>query len=157
MTAEKTLIMKLHMYESLDLRCISIEITIGEKQYSLWYQHKKNYTWQSCNFFTSAVIMGVQMGEMSKLGWLIGWSSRDMWADSLYFLYMVLGSLCKTFASFQHIVVYLRHARTVTSKHPPTITQQLTKQCFLRAELSWAVMSHALPRLVCCQATTINT
>jgi hypothetical protein len=54
-------------------------------------------------FFTSAVITGVQMGEMSKLGWMVGWSSRDMWADSLYFLYVVLGSICKTFASFQHI------------------------------------------------------
>jgi hypothetical protein len=35
------------------------------------------------------------MGEMSKLGWLIEWSIRDMWADSLYFLYMVSGSICK--------------------------------------------------------------
>jgi hypothetical protein len=48
--------------------------------------------------------MGVQMGEMSKLGWLIGWSSRDMWVDSLYFLYVVFGSICKTFASLQHIL-----------------------------------------------------
>jgi hypothetical protein len=44
------------------------------------------------------------MGEMSKLGWLTGWCSRDMWADSLYFLYVVFGSICKTFASFQHIL-----------------------------------------------------
>jgi hypothetical protein len=41
------------------------------------------------------------MGEMSKLGLLIGWSSRDMWADSLYSLYVVFGSTCKTFAYFQ--------------------------------------------------------
>jgi hypothetical protein len=46
--------------------------------------------------------MGVQTVEMSKLGWLIGWSSRDMWTDSLYFLYVVLDSICKTFSSFQH-------------------------------------------------------
>jgi hypothetical protein len=27
-----------------------------------------------------------------------------MWADSLYFLYVLLGSICKTFASLQHIL-----------------------------------------------------
>jgi hypothetical protein len=48
--------------------------------------------------------MGVYMGEMSKLGWLIGQSIRDMWADSLYLLYVVFGSICKTFASFQRIL-----------------------------------------------------
>jgi hypothetical protein len=32
------------------------------------------------------------MGEMSRLGCLTGWSSRDMWADSLCFLYVVLDS-----------------------------------------------------------------
>jgi hypothetical protein len=41
-------------------------------------------TGRSCSFLTSAAIIGVQMGEMSELGWLIGWSSRDLWADSLY-------------------------------------------------------------------------
>jgi hypothetical protein len=79
-------------------------------RYSLWYQHKKKqishsvYTRQSCSFLTSVVITGVQMREMSKLGWLIRWSSRDMWVDSLYFLYVVFGSICKTFASFQDIL-----------------------------------------------------
>jgi hypothetical protein len=92
------------MYEALHQRCISTEIIIGEKQYSLWYRHKKskffhsNYIWWSCSFFISAVITGVQMREMSKLGWLIGWSSRDIWAHSLQFLYVVLGSICKTLA-----------------------------------------------------------
>jgi hypothetical protein len=33
-------------------------------------------------------------------------------------------------------VAYLRHARTVTSKHVPAITQQYTKRCFLHAEPS---------------------
>jgi hypothetical protein len=99
------------MYEVLHQRRISIEVIAGEKQYFLWYQHKQNkfihsnYTWLRCSLLTSAVITGVQMGEMSKLGWLIGWSSRDMWADSLYFLYVVLGPICKTFASFQCINV----------------------------------------------------
>jgi hypothetical protein len=32
-----------------------------------------------------------------------------------------------------NIVAYLRHARTLTSKHAPAITQQYTKQCFLLA------------------------
>jgi hypothetical protein len=62
------------------------------------------YTGRSCSFLTSTAITEVQMGEMSKLGWLIRWSTRDMWADSLYFLYVVFGSICKTFASFQHIL-----------------------------------------------------
>jgi hypothetical protein len=43
------------------------------------------------------------MGGMSKTGSLIGWSIRDMWADSLYFLHVVFGPICKNFASFQHI------------------------------------------------------
>jgi hypothetical protein len=59
-------------------------------------------------------------------------------------------------ASFFIIVAYLRHAKTVTSKHVPTITQQWTKLCFLHAEPSRAVTSRASPRLVCCQATAIN-
>jgi hypothetical protein len=52
------------------------------KKFSVWYQHKKRKI--SClictgrSFFTSAVITGVQMGEMSNLGWLIGWSIRDV-------------------------------------------------------------------------------
>jgi hypothetical protein len=29
-------------------------------------------------FFISTMITGIQVGEMSKLGWLIGWSIRDM-------------------------------------------------------------------------------
>jgi hypothetical protein len=57
-----------------------------------------------CSFFTSAVITEVQIGEMSKLGSLIAWSCRNRWADSLNFLYVVSGSICKTFASFQHIL-----------------------------------------------------
>jgi hypothetical protein len=47
--------------------------------------------------------------------WLLGWSGRDICADSLYFLYVVLDSICCTFASFQHILwpssyVYIRVA-----------------------------------------------
>jgi hypothetical protein len=46
-----------------------------------------------------------------KLGWLIGWSTGDMWADSLYFLYVLFGSICKTFSSFQHILWPTTYAR----------------------------------------------
>jgi hypothetical protein len=62
---------------------------------SVWYQHKKHKlshsinTGRSCSFLNSAVMTGVQMGETSKLRWLIGWSVRDMWADSLCFPYVV--------------------------------------------------------------------
>jgi hypothetical protein len=89
-------LIKPYTYEALHQRTITIEIITGEKRYSLWYHHKKNkfchsiYTWRSVVFFffTSAVLTGVQMGQMSKLGWLTGWCSRDIWADSLYFMCM---------------------------------------------------------------------
>jgi hypothetical protein len=40
-------------------------------------------------------------------------------------------------------VAHLRHARTVTSKNAPAITQQLTKRCFLRAVSSRTEPSRA--------------
>jgi hypothetical protein len=68
-------------------------------KFFVWHQHKKkhqffcsSYTGRSSILFTSAVITGVQMGEMSKSGWLIMWSNRYMWAVSLYFLHAVSGS-----------------------------------------------------------------
>jgi hypothetical protein len=30
------------------------------------------------------------MGEISKLGWLVGLVEHAMWADSLYFVYLLL-------------------------------------------------------------------
>jgi hypothetical protein len=56
----------------------------------------------------------------------------------------------------QNTVAYLRHARTVTSKHAPTITQQYTKRCFLCAETNHDESRIASSHLVCCQATAIN-
>jgi hypothetical protein len=35
---------------------------------------------------TSSLMRGIHMGEISKLGWLIGLVEYAMWADSLYFL-----------------------------------------------------------------------
>jgi hypothetical protein len=91
---------------------ITIEVATVETNSLYGTNTKKNsysvYTGQSCSLFTSAVILGVQMGEKSKLGWLVRWSIQDMWADSLYFPYVVFGSVCKTFGSFQqHFVAFL--------------------------------------------------
>jgi hypothetical protein len=68
------------------------------------------------------------MGEMSKQGWLIGWSSRDIWADSLYFLYVAFGSICngfldkdKTMDNVQehsnHILNHFMHPQGVYEAH----------------------------------------
>jgi hypothetical protein len=37
-----------------------------------------------CDLETSLLINGIQTGEMSKLGWLIGLVKHALWADSLY-------------------------------------------------------------------------
>jgi hypothetical protein len=34
------------------------------------------------DLFTSSLRRGIQMGEISKLGWLIGFTEHAMWADS---------------------------------------------------------------------------
>jgi hypothetical protein len=72
------------MYEALHQRTIKIEVITGEMKCSVLYQHKQNkfshsiYTGLSCSLFIFAVKMGVQKGEMSKLGLLIRWSVRVM-------------------------------------------------------------------------------
>jgi hypothetical protein len=47
---------------------------------------------------------GLQIGEKSKLGWLIGLFKHAIWADSLYFLYLLLLSISKILASSQLIL-----------------------------------------------------
>jgi hypothetical protein len=42
---------------------------------------------------------GIQIGEISKLGWLTGLVKQAMWANSLYFLYLVLLSVSKILLS----------------------------------------------------------
>jgi hypothetical protein len=43
-----------------------------------------NHTDLPCELLTSLLLMrGIQMGEMSKLGWLIGLLKLAIWADSL--------------------------------------------------------------------------
>jgi hypothetical protein len=39
---------------------------------------------------TSLLLRGIQMGEMPKLGWLIGLVKHAIWADSFHFLYLML-------------------------------------------------------------------
>jgi hypothetical protein len=53
------------------------------------------------NLLTSSLMRGIHKGEISKLGWLIGLVEHAMWADSLYFLYLLLLSVSKTLASSQ--------------------------------------------------------
>jgi hypothetical protein len=43
---------------------------------------------------TSSLIRGIQMGQMSKLGWLIGLFTHAIWAESLYFLCLLLLYFC---------------------------------------------------------------
>jgi hypothetical protein len=54
-----------------------------------------------CELVTSLLIRGIQMGEMSRLGWLIGLIKRAIWANSLYILYLLLLSVPKILASPQ--------------------------------------------------------
>jgi hypothetical protein len=54
-----------------------------------------------CELLTSLLIRGIQMGEMSKLGWLIGLVKHVIWADSLYFLHLLLLSINKILPSSQ--------------------------------------------------------
>jgi hypothetical protein len=48
-----------------------------------------------CEWVTSLLLRGIQMGEMSKLGWLIGLVKYAIWADPLYFLHLLLLSISK--------------------------------------------------------------
>jgi hypothetical protein len=50
---------------------------------------------------TSSLKCATQMGEISKLGWLIKFVKHATWADSLYFLYQLLLSISKILASFR--------------------------------------------------------
>jgi hypothetical protein len=57
-----------------------------------------------CELETSLLTRGIHMGEMSKLGWLIGLVKHAIWAFSLYFLYLLLLSISKILASSQPTV-----------------------------------------------------
>jgi hypothetical protein len=64
----------------------------------------KNLSYHSdllCDLVTLLLIRGIQKGEMSKLSWLIGSVKHVIWADSLYFLHLLLLSISKILASSQ--------------------------------------------------------
>jgi hypothetical protein len=70
-------------------------------------EHNRN-PWRFCHVIhifselvTSLLIRGTQMGEMSRLVWLIGLVEHAIWAYSLYFLYLLLLSISKILASSQ--------------------------------------------------------
>jgi hypothetical protein len=54
-----------------------------------------------CELETSLLMRGIQIGEMSKLGCLIGLVEHAIWADSLYILYLLLLSISKILAPAQ--------------------------------------------------------
>jgi hypothetical protein len=54
-----------------------------------------DHTDLSSELLTSWLIKGIQMGEISKLGLLIGLVEHAIWADSLYVLYLLLLSISK--------------------------------------------------------------
>jgi hypothetical protein len=64
-------------------------------------EESNNHTDLHFDLLTSSLIIGVHMGEISKLGWLMGLIEHAMWADSFYFLYLLLLSVSKTLASSQ--------------------------------------------------------
>jgi hypothetical protein len=51
----------------------------------------------------SSLIRGIQMGELSKLGWLIRFVKHATCAISFSFLDLLLYSTCKTPTSFKSI------------------------------------------------------
>jgi hypothetical protein len=57
-----------------------------------------------CELQTPLLTRGIQIGEMPKLDWLIGLLKYSIWADSLYFLYLLLLSIYKVLASSQPTV-----------------------------------------------------
>jgi hypothetical protein len=54
-----------------------------------------DHTNHPCEFLTSLLTRGIQMGEISKLGWLIGLVKHAIRDDSLYFLYLLSLSISK--------------------------------------------------------------
>jgi hypothetical protein len=59
---------------------------------TLWKPMKDlpRHTELLCELETLLLMRGIQIGEMSKLGWLIGLVEHAIWADSLYSLDLLL-------------------------------------------------------------------
>jgi hypothetical protein len=56
----------------------------------------------SSELLISLPIRGTQMGEVPKLGWLITFTKYAMYTNSIHFLYLLLLTIYKILASFQH-------------------------------------------------------
>jgi hypothetical protein len=54
-----------------------------------------------CELVTPLLIRGIQIGEMSNFIWLIILVKHAIWADFLYFIYLLLLSFSKILASSQ--------------------------------------------------------
>jgi len=61
------------------------------------------------------------MGDISKLGWLIGSVKQAMWADSLYILYVLLVSIWKILTYFQPILIILSQFICLQKTHFQTV------------------------------------
>jgi hypothetical protein len=64
-----------------------------------------------CKLVTSLLIRRIQMREMSKLDWLTGLIKHAIWADSLYFLYLLLLSIYKILIFLEDPLFESRTAR----------------------------------------------
>jgi ABC-type Fe3+-siderophore transport system permease subunit len=60
-----------------------------------------HHTGLLCAVVTSLLIRVNQTGEMSKLGWLTGFTEHAIWADFLYFLCLLLLSIPNILVSSQ--------------------------------------------------------
>jgi hypothetical protein len=60
-----------------------------------------------CELETSLLMRGIQIGEMFRLVWLIGVLKYVIWADSLYFLYLLVLSVSKILVS-SHPTLWIR-------------------------------------------------
>jgi hypothetical protein len=63
--------------------------------------HEITHTDLECELVTSLLMTAIQIGEISKLVWITGLFKQITWADSLYFLSLVLFSVSTILTSSQ--------------------------------------------------------
>jgi hypothetical protein len=93
-----------------------------------------------CQLETSLLMRGNQIGEMSELSWLIGLVKHAIWADSLYFLYLLLLSISRILALTQRTLfpAYFGFLRILflalkeTAVYPGSLTKYLMRKSELR-------------------------
>jgi hypothetical protein len=101
------------------------------------YKPMKNIlvSWQSHLFelVASLLTRDIQMGEMSKLGCLIGLVNHTIWVDSSYFLYLPLHHSSKEAGAVMAAacaVCSIQEVHTNPSTSPVTLKQAPSKLCF---------------------------